>query len=315
MNELVPYVSPPQLAKANTLANRVGEYLKDLQDRKCSEFSVRNMRVVLEHFELFCAGRHVIPQTVREWCDAVGTSGRKPGTVDLYQRHLKSFLIWMDRRDYITGLRELVRVFNRVTIPKRPVTTITLEEYERLRDASVGTPMYYLVVMGYWTGLRGVGACLLQWVNVDLERFHIRVVERKVSKWGITSTPPIPPGGELHAMLVEMQRNPSDEWPGRAYVHPYWANEYMKGYLPDSKFSALCKKVGVKKSYHDFRRGYTSTLLDAGVSPALVAKMTGHSNIQELMTYYKADEAAMHAAMNSAFAKQKQQTGSVTLTQ
>lgn len=62
---------------------------------------------------------------------------------------------------------------------------------------------------------------------------------------------------------------------------------------------ALRKQSGIRRfSPHDFRRGFATSLLEAGVDISVVQDLMGHSDINTTKIYDKRGERAMDAAMN-----------------
>ena len=66
-------------------------------------------------------------------------------------------------------------------------------------------------------------------------------------------------------------------------------------------FVAACNDAGIADfHFHDLRHTFATRLGDAGDSPATIAKLLGHSNIQMTMRYTHATDDALRSAVEHA---------------
>ncbi len=132
------------------------------------------------------------------------------------------------------------------------------------------------------TALRKGELCGFLWPDVDLAAgtIHIRATIAKTAK---ARTVPIT--ARLRRELDRM----------RAEV-PYQDGEPVFGVFGDFKraFAAACKDAGIEGlRIHDLRHTGTTRMIEAGMPPAQVMVVTGHSEFSTFRRYVSADDDAV----------------------
>jgi integrase len=161
--------------------------------------------------------------------------------------------------------------------------TFTPEEVKMLVDAAKGE-WKTLIQVGYYTGARLSDCCKLEWKDVDLTKGTLSYVQRKT---GEEVTIPLHP--ELLSCLEQLASTDNPV----VLIMPGMANKGPGGrHGLSESFKAIVRKAGVdlqtvqgggdrkisKRTFHALRHSFTSGLANAGVSPELRMKLTGHSS-------------------------------------
>lgn len=153
-----------------------------------------------------------------------------------------------------------------------PVYGLELKEIRRpaYRDWWVPTCQ-----IGWHTGLRISDIAGLKWSSVDFERELLTVrPKKKAARREILEIPMEP---ELVRIMLGLWER---RIPNNQYVLPILA-----GYYQDKArkmvvhwFRLACDRCGFKRhSFHSFRHGFVTRLLNAGVDPITIGSMTGQS--------------------------------------
>lgn len=312
MNEVQLYVPTPT-PRADTLHNWIQEWFSVRLvglDRKTQ----RNYHVALERFEIFVANRPLTRQLILEWQHALNKFGFEAVHYNRQLEHLRSFLRWAENNELLPEVLRKCIVLK--PIPKRPpLPLFTEEEYERLKDATKGTPYHYLVILGYRCGMTAIDGCMLRWENVDMENLVIKASRMKmVNRQPAPYEVPIIAGGDLHVVLQKLSTlktaygNDND-----SYVSPYMASFYRMpsgAYIINHYFSNLIKRLGIKgKSFKQLRNTFLSQLANSGGNLALACRISGHTDPKTFMAYVKHDPEALRSMIVKAQAwaeKQKE---------
>jgi integrase len=153
--------------------------------------------------------------------------------------------------------------------------------------------------IGFFTGLRLGDVARMAWTAeaenfsnwVDLEREVIAAYPGKVRRFRKMVEIPIDP--ELREWLVEQQARSDD----RVWVLPSMRRIFS--YNPQGVSRALVtvfERAGIKKSFHCFRHGFVTRLINAGVDPIVIGQMTGQS-ISTIARYSHVSLDAKRAAL------------------
>ena len=242
--------------------------------------------------------------TVRLFLKFLGGSA-KMRLAGLTPRHIEGFLksrmdAGLAPKTVIVDVKTLRSAFNRAErlgiILKNPVLAVELpaessserglfthEQVEQLIIHAPTEDWRTLIMLGYFTGAR-LGDCVaLRWQNVDPDKKVIRYTQQKTGKEVVVP---------IHCDLFErlcwlnefVQEGPlCGELCGRG---PGGAHGLSEG------FKRVVKKAGIdqgvvqgkghqkfsKLTFHSLRHSFNSTLADAGVSPEVRCKLTGHSS-------------------------------------
>lgn len=198
------------------------------------------------------------------------------------------------------------------TIPLEQVRRVpfTFEQYQRLHQVLARSPDRYhdywplAITLGYYTGLR-VGDCAsLRWefdqdgrgsrVNFDDEIIIVYPQKRDSVRQRLE----IPMERELYERLLRW-RNQKAGLTASPYVMPMFHGhrlaEVHSGY-----FRSMADEAGLPEhSFHSFRHGFVTRLINAGVDPVIIASMTGQS-MEMIQRYAHVSPEAQRAALDQA---------------
>lgn len=160
----------------------------------------------------------------------------------------------------------------------------TPAEIKMLLDGAKGTEWETLIMFGYFTGAR-LGDCTkMAWDNVDLVNGTLKFFETKNQKWVTT---PLHPDLEEHlAKLAGIDKAQTHITPHMACLGPggrHGLSEGFKRIVVNAGIDVQkVKGTGIrnicKRTFHALRHSFTSALANAGVSPELRMKLTGHKS-------------------------------------
>jgi len=206
------------------------------------------------------------------------------------------------------------------TLPResvRPTVIFTDRDYREVIDFCNRRTRHvvhgWLVMLGYRTGMSLIDCCHLRWSEVELNESgmsYIRRMRIKTAKRGESSIfhVPLVPGSDIYDALVERKKVAHmnyNRFDGvNDYVHQDCPGLYawQQTRISDS-LTAMFESAGIKghKTFRHLRTTFVSNLVNAGVSPALICKMTGHTDVSMLMKYLKPDFGAMHDSVMKSF--------------
>ena len=131
------------------------------------------------------------------------------------------------------------------------------------------------ICIGYHTGLRLGDVANLQWPAVNLDDNSIDVEPHKTRRFAKRVLIPICP--ELREVLLTLWNTSKDQ---TGFVLQRMASLYALSPSDLSKeFVELCVKSGLPNhSFHSFRHGFVTRLLNAGVNADTIGLMTGQSS-------------------------------------
>jgi len=237
--------------------------------------------------EIFCrhvGGKNPIPpeaSAAREIvADYLRSRARRwsAATVRADQRYLHHWFGWLIR-EQLAPWPENPADRRLVDLPESERHTpevLSPDEDAALAKALRGSRLWRLYCLMRWCGLRTGEALALEWRDVDLARSLLRIRETKTHR---DRQIPIPDG-----LRREMQC-----WSrGSRFVAPsptgkrWCRRNALRGWvqtIQEAKLPQSCQRPYV------LRRTCISRALEAGLSPALAAKLFGHS-IETMMRYY-----------------------------
>ncbi len=161
--------------------------------------------------------------------------------------------------------------------------TFTPAEIALLVDTAQGE-WKTLILVAYFTGQRLGDCCSLSWAQVDLEQ---EVVSFKQQKTG-TAVDGQPLHPDLLSHLKGLRRSGDHVMPHLSNLGPGGRHGLSEG------FKRIMVKAGIdtgtfqgdgtrklsKRSFHALRHSFTSALANAGVSPELRMRLTGHKSAE-----------------------------------
>lgn len=170
-------------------------------------------------------------------------------------------------------------------------------------DAAKGSDMYLIVLLGLSVGLRRGEMLALKWDSVDFSAKTISIHENRVMADGkaITKKPKttagirtVSVGGEVLAALSEAKLKYFNDRAamGKRFKDEGYIIRQEDGspYRPDSltqKWERFTKQHNLPHiRLHDLRHSNATALIQAGVSPKVVQKRLGHSDISVTLNTY-----------------------------
>lgn len=302
MKQLVPFVAP--LTKAVTLANAVQEYLATRFQGKAFKTRLRS-QFVLEEFEIFVGNKQINRETFIKWDEAQMKRGIAASTINKKATILKAFLRWCELNEFIAKAPVTAVITHQEK--KKPLPQIyTDDEYERIKEFTKGTHLYYMTVVGRNTGLSMVDVCHLRWACVDLDDLFIRTNRIKLAWRGIDICHiPIIANSDLHLMLQELQgqkivryNNENDD-----YVHHEAQGRYAyKMEFLVMEYRSMLKKLGITgKTFKNWRNTFISMLANSNANLALACKISGHKDPSIFAAYVRPDKESLRSTLQSAF--------------
>lgn len=228
---------------------------------------------------------------IAAWVTASVQEGARPGVVRAKLGVLKAFFAWAVGQ----GLRSV----NPVDLSKMPKlragkalkVPFTADQYGKvLAEAEGFWPD--ACTIAWHTGLRMSDVACLKWASVDLPQRLLTVEPLKKRCFNEQLT--IPMSDELHAALLVL-------WSERSspqFVLPAFQAEYGRRRAHCSRlFSRLCNKCGLSQhTFHSFRHGFVTRLLNNDVDPITICSMTGHT-LEQLKEYAHVSVDAKRAAL------------------
>ncbi len=159
-------------------------------------------------------------------------------------------------------------------------------ELKMLLEAAKGSEWETLIAFGFYTGAR-LGDCTrMEWENIDLVNGTIRYQESKTQKAILLPLHP-----DLAAHLEKLAAIDT----AQKYITPHMAELGPGGRHGLSEgFKRIVVKAGLdlqtvqgtgvrkisRRTFHALRHSFTSALANAGVSPELRMKLTGHKSAE-----------------------------------
>lgn len=276
-------VEPVRLEHANTLANRINEFITiGLAHRV--QLVIPSVKRHLGALELFFRGRPFNRDGLLLYFTKLN---EKAISDDWYNRNISiigAFLRWSYRNNYIDYPLFHYLPKKRTRLWKEP-KIMTEELYRKFIEAFPHRPMTWAVVCGYHTGFRLKDVCYLRWQEVDMERQVITIIPSKTARTGLVVRFPILTNTDLYVWLKRMSENKDDP----VFVNPYIRHSYHHNLAFSQDISRAMKQIGFEGSFHSLRATAESRLANSGMNIAIAAKLTGRTDSKALMRYIKPD--------------------------
>ena len=265
--------------------------------------------------------RHPLPAgTIEEFLKYMGARANRPlvaitprdiqGFVDLRAKTVGPSTVNVDGkilRAALTRARKLGLILSNpaeaVELPARQSMergTFTGAEIKMLVDAAKGE-WKTLILLGYYTGARLSECCRVEWKDTDLAAGTICFPITKTGKNHILP---------LHTELAKHLERIAGDTPGP--IMPHLAGVRVSGRRGLSKhFLDVMAKAGLdaekvdgkgerqmhRRTFHALRHSFTSALANAGVSPELRMKLTGHKSAAVHQGYTHHELQTLKAAL------------------
>jgi integrase len=203
-------------------------------------------------------------------------------------------------------------------VERKPMTTLSTDELERLLQSTKATRLYWPVLLAITTGMRRGEILALRWKNIDLERGVLRVVQ------------------SLEQTKAELRFKDTKTSRNRAITLPTFALEELRrlkleqaekllalGIRQDGETLACCRADGAplqprsvthlfslllvrlkdfpRMRFHDLRHSHATQLLADGVHPKVAQERLGHSTVSTTLDLYSHVTTTMQADAAARF--------------
>lgn len=237
--------------------------------------------------------------------------GYNPKTI----RHIYILLnIALNKAVQLKMINENVNLL--VTLPKKEefnAQVLSIDEVKKILTYAREDPLYPIIVLTLYTGLRKGEVMGLKWENIDFEKkeLHVKgslcrvVIERNLEGKSIYGykilepkttkskrTIPLLPHA-IEALEIQRKRQEQDKenyaliYQDEGFVFTRKDGRYLeqRGFMDN--YHSFMKSYGVTDvRFHDLRHTFASLLLEAGESPKIIQELLGHSTITTTMDIY-----------------------------
>lgn len=167
---------------------------------------------------------------------------------------------------------------------------LTREEESRLLDVCIGKRAHLrpLIIAATDTAMRRGELLKLRWSDVDFDASLIRIRKTTTKTW--------------EARTIGLTARLSDELRRLWEVAPPDGEGLVFGIISGVKrsFTTACRKAGIEDlHFHDLRHSATSRMIQAGMAPMEVLKITGHKQMTTFLRYVNTDNDAARRAANA----------------
>jgi integrase len=219
---------------------------------------------------------------------------RKPTTINRELEWLRAVLLYAMRRKWIAanpfaeGDQSLISKIEEEPRDRVP----TPDEEARILAVCAGERKHLrpILIAARDTGLRKSALLSLKWANVDMEGGFLRI-----------------PGGSRYKKRPKVIAMTSRLKSELSRVREEWEQEkeedrsdYVFGGIKDVKrsYGTACRLAGVTGlHFHDWRHGYATDMMEAGVEERLAMRAAGHTSAETHAIYTNVDERlALHIA-------------------
>ena len=281
------WVAEKETNRSESTAERyafvVAAFLQDLSDRADKPLTVLTARDIQ---------RFVVKRQ---------QTGISDSTANLDTKIIRSALNRARRQGVIqTNPAEAVDLPERRSVERG---VFTPAEVRMILNECAGTEWETVILFGYFTGARLSDCTSMKWDKVSLAEGTMEFFERKNGKW-IT----LPIHTELHRHLEACaSRDNPEEFitPKMSELGPGGRHGLSEGFKRIVQKAGLnldtVEGTGIRKisrrTFHALRHSFTSALANAGVSPELRMKLTGHKSAEVHKGYTHLELATLRTAI------------------
>lgn len=287
-------------------------YLKGMAET-CVHHTVdrctRMLKAFMRSLPPGCELREIINEHVAEHLRSLHRRGLKGSSISVHLMTIKSFLTWCENYHLIR--KSPIDKFRLPKIVVIPSTRhcILAEHHERImilvnnRALQKGINLlgFWRIVfeMAYRTGLRQGDIMTMRWTSVDFDRRVLVVTPSKTRR--LNKRVVIPMDDTLYALLLEHKAKPYNNYGEHVCVLPE-AEWYYHDNIVRVKyqFDSIMRRLGYEQfTFHSYRHGFVSRLVNSGVSPIVISSITGHC-LEEIQTYAHVSVDAQRNALTQA---------------
>ena len=172
----------------------------------------------------------------------------------------------------------------KLKVPKRSPRFLSLDEIDRLLEASRRSYIYPIIMTALHTGMRKSELLNLKWADIDFNQGTVTVQPKE--DWNTKNYKPrtvfLTP--ILYEMLQEHRRNRIEFAVVSKYVFTYKGARIKNGI--DTTLRKVVKKAGLENvTLHTFRHTFASQLALAGVPLRDIQELMGHQSFQTTLQY------------------------------
>ena len=203
------------------LSDAIAEYQ---QYRTSQRFAKNTIRAERQALDLLLAEvgniqmKHLDARHGEAYVAALLSSGKAPGTVNLYRGAFRRFCSWCHTRRYLPGGNSPLGTTRNLKDHVKPRRRIPSRDFARLLDSCEHPQERIIVALGLYLFLRASEVSDLDIEHVDLDSQTIRVFQRKTGKWD-----DMPISRRLDAELRRwLTWYAEDQAPKRGPLMPHW---------------------------------------------------------------------------------------------
>lgn len=263
--------------------------------------------------------------TIRQFLKHLGNAASMR-VIGLTPKHIESFLDarlkqGVAPKTAIVDVKTLRSAFNRAErlgiIVKNPVHAVELpeeksserglfthDEIEKLLAVAPSEDWRTLILLGYYTGARLSDCVALTWQNIDSKLKVIRYSQQKTGKEVL-----VPIHVELFERLCWLSEFGDDgplcnslskKGPGGKHgLSESFKRIVVKASIDQGIVQGKGSRKFTRLTFHSLRHSFNSTLANAGVSPEVRCKLTGHSTFSMNDRYTKFNIPPLQSAIEN----------------
>ena len=218
----------------------------------------------------------MVNEAMAKWIGDMITANRSRHTITCYYKTVGTMVRWLNEDPDMPQIR--LRPV-KLTVPMPAQREVFTDAELKLLDTEADPQWRAIIALGWQAGLRLGDAACLRRENLHLGvTSFIRYTPAKTRAMGKILEVPI--SGGLASLVLGAAQSDDRLFPDMCSAYAVY-----RGSRLSRAFVDRCEKLGIKgKTFHCLRHTFVTRLLKGGVSPAIVAEMTGHS-LRQLMGY------------------------------
>lgn len=267
----------------------VSSWLKAKKTENLSIHTILYYENTIRTFVQYCNNQslkyisQITPSFIREYLEYLQSSGHNSGGIHSLYRALKVFLRWIENEEIMDNWRNPI---SKIKAPKKIVEVqegITSEQFETLlsvctRYNFLGERNRCILMMLMDTGVRASELTDITLKNVNIIESSIFIPLGKGRKARTVFF-----GSRTRKQLRKYLKYRGKEG---SYLFVNRSSEKLTYNSLREILRRLCRLADIKDiSLHDFRRGFSLSMLNNGIEPVTISRLLGHSNLNQILTY------------------------------
>lgn len=267
------------------------------------EFCLKNFQDLLGNMAekpLDC----ITPQHIIDYRDKLLRQAKRSATINMDLKIIRSALAKAQNIGYVSRNPALAVDLLPRGLDSTDRQPFTAEQLSALLKEAKDTDWYGAILVGYYTALRLSDVTNLQWKSVDLDKKLISLTPTKTRKHGKVVTIPI--SDQLYAWFKTQPEGINGKMP--VFPTLFGRTRHLS-----YRFALIMERAGIKRemiksstgaratsplSFHSLRHTATSVMANAGVSPELRMKVTGHSTLKVHAGYTHLETETLREAVD-----------------